>query len=167
MERHEHLLDELVSRYPELADCRGDILRGAQLLIAGFEANGLLLVCGNGGSAADAQHIVGEIVNERPIDTDAPEHVHMTVREQSDSDRVVVHLVNRHAGRRAAGSIFPCIQEIQPVLPFRLSVRVGFKPSSVSLAPDIAPISGYRHEDGVISLDVPGFDIHSLVVIQR
>lgn len=62
MEQHDHRLDELVDRYPDLAECRGHILRAAQLLIAGFEADGLLLVCGNGGSAADAQHIVGELV---------------------------------------------------------------------------------------------------------
>jgi D-sedoheptulose 7-phosphate isomerase len=62
MEQHYQRLDELVLRYPELEECRADIRRAAKLLIASFEASGLLLVCGNGGSAADAQHIVGELV---------------------------------------------------------------------------------------------------------
>ena len=42
-----------------------DDVAGAALLIAGsFRAGGKLLVCGNGGSAADAQHIAGEFVNQ-------------------------------------------------------------------------------------------------------
>ncbi len=37
--------------------------RAAQLIAEVFKANGKLLVFGNGGSAADAQHIAGELVN--------------------------------------------------------------------------------------------------------
>ena len=44
------------------------------LLIACFEKGGKLLVCGNGGSAADSAHIVGELVKgfmkKRPVDAD-------------------------------------------------------------------------------------------------
>lgn len=40
-----------------------DVERTAQLIAAAFKANGKLLVFGNGGSAADAQHIAGELVN--------------------------------------------------------------------------------------------------------
>ena len=40
-----------------------DVQRAAQLIADAFKANGKLLVFGNGGSAADAQHIAGELVN--------------------------------------------------------------------------------------------------------
>jgi len=40
-----------------------DVQRAAGLIAAAFKANGKLLVFGNGGSAADAQHIAGELVN--------------------------------------------------------------------------------------------------------
>jgi D-sedoheptulose 7-phosphate isomerase len=40
-----------------------DIQRAAGMIAAAFKANGKLLVFGNGGSAADAQHIAGELVN--------------------------------------------------------------------------------------------------------
>lgn len=40
-----------------------DVQRAAELIAAAFKANGKLLVFGNGGSAADAQHIAGELVN--------------------------------------------------------------------------------------------------------
>lgn len=40
-----------------------DVQRAAELIADAFKANGKLLVLGNGGSAADAQHIAGELVN--------------------------------------------------------------------------------------------------------
>lgn len=57
-----NLLDELVSRYPALAECRADIDAAYQALVAAFSGGGKLLICGNGGSAADADHIVGELM---------------------------------------------------------------------------------------------------------
>ena len=55
-------LAELLSRYPVLAVCRGDIEAAFHVLVDCFAAGGKLLVCGNGGSAADADHIVGELM---------------------------------------------------------------------------------------------------------
>jgi D-sedoheptulose 7-phosphate isomerase len=40
-----------------------DVQRAAELIASAFKANGKLLVFGNGGSAADAQHIAGELIN--------------------------------------------------------------------------------------------------------
>jgi D-sedoheptulose 7-phosphate isomerase len=42
----------------------GEVARAAEVLAEAFGAGGKLLVCGNGGSAADAQHIAGEFVNQ-------------------------------------------------------------------------------------------------------
>ena len=41
-----------------------EIERGARIIANCFNAGGKLLLCGNGGSAADAQHIAGEFVNQ-------------------------------------------------------------------------------------------------------
>jgi D-sedoheptulose 7-phosphate isomerase len=64
-------LRELVDRYPVLAPLEADIGRACGLLIDAYEGGKKLLVCGNGGSAADAEHIVGELmksfVRPRPI----------------------------------------------------------------------------------------------------
>lgn len=57
-------LDLLIERYPVLAECKDDILKAYQLLEATYEKNCKLLVCGNGGSAADSEHIVGELMKE-------------------------------------------------------------------------------------------------------
>lgn len=69
-----HHLDALVLRYPELEVCRGEILKAYQQIVQGYVRGGKLLVAGNGGSAADAEHIVGELMKafvlERKLDDD-------------------------------------------------------------------------------------------------
>ena len=54
--------DALLERYPELLIASNDIEEAFQLLKVSFETGGKLLVCGNGGSAADSDHIVGELM---------------------------------------------------------------------------------------------------------
>jgi len=56
------IFDELYTRYPALSACRADIEGAAQMMIDCFRAGGKLLTCGNGGSASDAEHIVGELM---------------------------------------------------------------------------------------------------------
>jgi len=60
---NEHI-QYLISRYPQLAVCAEDIERAYTMLVSSFSQNGKLLVAGNGGSAADAEHIVGELMKE-------------------------------------------------------------------------------------------------------
>lgn len=55
-------VDLLVKRYPSLIVCREDILKAFNILKMSFLHNKKLLIAGNGGSAADAQHIVGELM---------------------------------------------------------------------------------------------------------
>ena len=54
--------DELAQRRPDLTGCLGDVRRAGEVLAACFRQGGKLLVCGNGGSAADSEHIVGELM---------------------------------------------------------------------------------------------------------
>ncbi len=69
---HMKKIDELILRLPELDACRPDIIAAYETLEAGFRNGGKLLVCGNGGSAADSAHIVGELMKgfllRRPAD---------------------------------------------------------------------------------------------------
>jgi D-sedoheptulose 7-phosphate isomerase len=59
-------------RFPELEVCRSAIEAAADALIRCFGAGGKLLACGNGGSAADCDHIAGELMKSfllrRPAD---------------------------------------------------------------------------------------------------
>ena len=55
-------LELLMERYPELSGCRESIQRAYEILEKSYASGGKLLVAGNGGSAADAEHIVGELM---------------------------------------------------------------------------------------------------------
>lgn len=56
------ILDDLISRYPNLLVCKEDILSAFAILKDCFSNKHKLLVCGNGGSSSDADHIVGELM---------------------------------------------------------------------------------------------------------
>lgn len=60
--KSEAYLEDLVVRYPQLQVCHADILETYELMRQTYEAGGKLLVAGNGGSCADADHIVGELM---------------------------------------------------------------------------------------------------------
>lgn len=66
-------IDSLIARYPGLSSAKPSIIRATETLIAAYKNGGKLLVCGNGGSAADSEHIVGELMKgfvlPRPIDS--------------------------------------------------------------------------------------------------
>ena len=55
-------LSRLIERYPVLAVCRDDIQAALELLVRLYRSGNKLLVCGNGGSASDSEHIVGELM---------------------------------------------------------------------------------------------------------
>lgn len=57
-------MDLLLERYPSLVVCQGDITKAYDLLENSYSNGRKLLVCGNGGSASDSEHIVGELMKE-------------------------------------------------------------------------------------------------------
>ena len=52
----------LIERYPALKVCAEDIRTAFEFMKSSYEAGGKLLIAGNGGSAADSEHIVGELM---------------------------------------------------------------------------------------------------------
>lgn len=71
----------LVKRYPALQACEKDLEAAFELLVAAYQNGNKLLICGNGGSAADSEHMVAELMKgflkRRPIPA-----VHATQLEQ-------------------------------------------------------------------------------------
>lgn len=67
---HDYVL-ECVQRYPQLQPCKQAIQSAIDMMVQTFNEGGKLLICGNGGSAADADHIVGELckgfMTQRPL----------------------------------------------------------------------------------------------------
>ena len=70
-------IDFLISRYPVLTSCADYILEAYEIIKIAYSSNHKLLVAGNGGSAADAEHIAGELMKRfrrpRPISSDLTE----------------------------------------------------------------------------------------------
>ena len=60
----EEQLQILIERYPKLSACKEDIKKAYELLETAYLNGKKLLVCGNGGSASDSEHIVGELMKE-------------------------------------------------------------------------------------------------------
>ncbi len=52
----------LIKRYPELVAIKNDIMSAFEIIEESYIKGGKLLIAGNGGSAADAEHIVGELM---------------------------------------------------------------------------------------------------------
>lgn len=67
----EDATEALFKRYPKLTSVKDEVALARKLLIDTYENGGKLLLCGNGGSAADCEHIAGELLKSfkrrRPI----------------------------------------------------------------------------------------------------
>ena len=73
------ILDQLLERYPAMQDERPDIEKAFAILKECYERDNKLLICGNGGSSSDADHIVGELMKsfnkKRPIPLEEQEEL--------------------------------------------------------------------------------------------
>ena len=56
------MMNELIERYAVLAVCKEEITAARNILISCYKNGGKLLLCGNGGSCADCEHIAGELM---------------------------------------------------------------------------------------------------------
>lgn len=65
-------LETFFDRYPDMVTCEGEVRAAREVLLDAFEIGRKLMVCGNGGSAADSEHAVGELMKsfrfKRPVD---------------------------------------------------------------------------------------------------
>ncbi len=82
------MLNQLIERYPVLSECKEDIENVKNAMISCFKNGGKLLVCGNGGSCSDSDHIVGELMkgfmSKRPISQQKKAEMKANCSEVSD-----------------------------------------------------------------------------------
>ncbi|HHY27004.1 MAG TPA: SIS domain-containing protein [Desulfitobacterium dehalogenans] len=78
----ENILGNLTLRYPSLQICKDSIMSAYKLLAKSFDSGRRLYICGNGGSAADSLHIVGELVKSYVI----PRSIDKDFAEQADEE---------------------------------------------------------------------------------
>jgi len=70
--KNDKSIDQVCERYPALSDLRSRISDAAEMIIGCYNKGGKLLICGNGGSSADADHLVAELMKSfesvRPLE---------------------------------------------------------------------------------------------------
>ena len=73
------ILEDLIKRYPVLSSAKEDIAAAYEAMKECYDNGGKLLIAGNGGSCADADHIVGELMKEfkkrRPVNKELREQL--------------------------------------------------------------------------------------------
>lgn len=78
-ERLTKYVDFLIERYPSLEVCRSDIVSAYEVLEECYSHDGKLLIAGNGGSAADSEHMAGELMKRflkpRPVPVELAERL--------------------------------------------------------------------------------------------
>lgn len=66
-----YYIEQYLKSYPQLINCKNDILKAYNNIKNTFESGNKLLICGNGGSASDSDHIAGELlkgfIHKRPL----------------------------------------------------------------------------------------------------
>jgi phosphoheptose isomerase len=86
------ILDDLVSRHPELGAITDDLARAFRELVRCHKAGGTLYLCGNGGSMADALHISGELLKSYAHPRPLPENLKRRLRDQPDGELLIRNL---------------------------------------------------------------------------
>ena len=92
------IFNELYGRYPQLRGCEAEIEKAFGILLACYRSGGKVLTCGNGGSAADAEHIVGELLKKfkkhRDISREVAEKLPATLATKLEGALPAVSLVS-------------------------------------------------------------------------
>lgn len=70
-------INVLIERYPQIDNCKKEIEEAYLVLEESYANGNKLLVAGNGGSAADSEHIVGELMKDLKI----PEIFHQNIKK--------------------------------------------------------------------------------------
>jgi D-sedoheptulose 7-phosphate isomerase len=131
-------LQQLITRYKILETIKGSINSAFNLLVESYKSGGKLLIAGNGGSAADSEHIVGELmknfVKKRPL---SPEFIAMVKKTSPEySDYLISNLqpglpaisLTGHPGLSSA-----CINDTDAYITFAQQIVVLGKPGDVFL----------------------------------
>ena len=81
MKTKDTYLNEMIQHYPQLVKCRKSIEDSYVLMKKTVLSGGIILVCGNGGSCADSDLIVGELIKGFAL----PRRIPSEIREHSQN----------------------------------------------------------------------------------
>ena len=89
-------MNSLIQKYPTLKSCENEINLAVNKIISAYKNNKKLLVCGNGGSASDAEHIVGELmkgfISKRPLADDEKQKL---IAADNEKGKILANLLQK------------------------------------------------------------------------
>ncbi len=101
-------LQELIARIPALQSCAVDVQRAFDLLHRTYQSGGKLLLCGNGGSSADAEHWSGELLKQfvmpRPLGPQARGRLPQALADKLQWGLAAIPLSGFHSLQSAFGN---------------------------------------------------------------
>lgn len=98
-------INTLLNNHPALVACQGDIEAARDLIIHTYEHGGRLLLCGNGGSCADCDHITGELLKGFMFRRRLSEDERQALLTANPDDPDAVRLANKLQGGLPALSL--------------------------------------------------------------
>ena len=134
--REKKLLDDLLVRYPILRGQKESIWKMFEIMAESFAHHGKLLVAGNGGSAADADHIVGELMKgfakQRKLKIDTKKEVDSLVDMYLQLEEM------------EAGTGKKIVEKLQGALP--AIALTGHTALATAYANDVDPMYGFAQQ---------------------
>jgi len=132
-------IDDLLKRYSCLSACRPDIERAFEAMASCYAAGRKALVCGNGGSAADAEHWAGELLKEfnrkRPLSAEWRERLGPELGAKIQGALPMIPLTGFPSFSTAFGNdVDPCLTfaQLTWALGFERDVLIGLSTSGNS-----------------------------------
>ena len=149
---HRHLT-ELLRRLPELGAAEQSIVQAYEILRDSFQAGGKVLLCGNGGSAADADHWAGELLKgfckDRPLSAQEKGSLRPEIAQKLQGALPAIPLTSFPAASTAFGNdVDPALAyaQLTSALGRRGDVLVGLSTSgnakNVCAAAEVAQAKG-------------------------
>ena len=137
--KEEIILTGLIKKYPALESCKNDIRKACNSVIDCYLKSGKLLLCGNGGSCSDTDHIVGELMKsfekKRPIDDDLTNGLKSVSEERGNFIAGKLQCALPAISLNAHTSLFSAISnDIDPSLVFAQQIAGYGKKGDVLIA---------------------------------
>lgn len=124
-------IDRAIAHFPVLEECRADMTAVTEALVSMHRQGNKLLICGNGGSAADSQHIAGELLKGflslRPLPEDVAPGLDADLRQKLQQGIAAIPL----NGLEGALSAF--INDVDPALAYAQMVMALGRPGDIFL----------------------------------
>lgn len=86
----QNIIDALVLRYPMLGKNSNMILQAIDCIARCYKSGNKILVCGNGGSASDALHIVGELMKSFILPRKLEREIEEKIRSKSKNAEYII-----------------------------------------------------------------------------